>query len=132
MERRTTGRWSSVGAPTRRQLAGSALTVALAALSLWVVESVFWPWIGVGFVSFAAATGPVAASSVGSRVGAWFRAIGYEGRVIAIVAFVAAVWISVPLLEIPAGPLVSFANGGLLGVSAVVFLEAARSGLESA
>ncbi|WP_293029355.1 hypothetical protein [Natronococcus sp.] len=131
MKRRTTDRWSPEGAPTRRQLVGSALIVALATLNLWVIGSVLWLWVGVGFVSFAAATGPIAASSVGFRVGAWFRAIGYAGRAIVIVAFAAAVWISVYVLDVPAGPLVSFGNGGLLGVSAIVFLEAARERLES-
>ncbi|AGB39739.1 hypothetical protein Natoc_4042 [Natronococcus occultus SP4] len=109
---------------------GSALVVAFAVLNLWATGAVFWLWIGIGFVSFAAATGPIAASSVGSRVGAWFRGIGYAGRAIAIAGFAAAVWLSVSVLDVPAGPLVSFGNGGLLGVSAIVFLEATRESLE--
>ncbi|WP_135806714.1 hypothetical protein [Halorussus marinus] len=106
------------GSGESRRLAPS-WTVALVALSpafdLYEAGRVSLVWFGIGVVSWAAATGPVAASRFGRRVGAWFRGIGALGRAIVILG-VAGAWTGVVVtFEPPAVPIDSFVLGGSAG-----------------
>ncbi|WP_137291185.1 hypothetical protein [Natronorubrum halophilum] len=123
----TTAGWPPDGAPNRRRVAFATLVAAWAVWNLAVVETVAWGIVAAGFVAFVAAAGPLATSSIGSRVGAWFRAIGIVGRGLVIVGFAVMVWTATTRLEVPAVLPTSFGLGGILGTSAVVALEAVRS-----
>ena len=119
--------WSRDGTSNRWHLALGALVAGWAIVTLYVAETVAWGAVAVGFVTFAIAAGPVAASSIGSRVGAWFRGIGYAGRAAVIVGFAVAIWGLVPLVDVSAVRVTGFGVGGMLGTVAVVAVEAVRS-----
>ncbi|SEW25770.1 hypothetical protein [Natrinema salifodinae] len=113
--------------PTRRRV---AFAVALAAWAIWklgTAETVVWGAVAVGFVGFSIATGPAAATSIGSRIGAWVRAIGETGRAATIVAFVFFVSAVLVSLHVSTTTGISFACGGVLGTIAVVAVETGRS-----
>ncbi|WP_424016811.1 hypothetical protein ACOZ4N_13100 [Halorientalis pallida] len=112
--------WLSTDSPSGTALLIAALAVPVVVQNLLLPGSLAWLWVAVGFVAFAVAIGPVAASSLGERVGAWFRGIGVEGRILALVAVVAAVWLVTEVVEGAFTPLHSIGTGGLLAV--VVFV----------
>ena len=124
-----TGPWAPDGAPSRRDVALTVLSTVWAVLGLATADSIARPWLAAGFLAFAAATGPLAATALGDRVGAWFRGIGRSGRAVAIVLFAATVWTAMAVLEVPLAPASSFAYGGMLGIAVVVAVESLRSRL---
>ena len=48
------------------------------------VRRPWWPAVILGFVLFVLALGPIANTSIGRRIGNWFREIGLGGRAVAI------------------------------------------------
>ena len=112
--------WFPDGTPSRTDLLVAALALPVVVQNLLVPSSLAWPWVAVGFVAFAVAMGPVAASSLGKRVGTWFRGIGTEGRLLVLLAVVAASWLVTEIVEGTFTPLHSLGTGGLFAV--VVFV----------
>jgi hypothetical protein len=115
--------WLSTDSPSGTDLLVAALALLVVVQNLLLPSSLAWLWVAVGFVAFAVAMGPVAASSFGERVGSWFRGIGVEGRLLAIVAVAAAVWLVTEVVEGVFTPLHSLGTGGLLAVVVFVALR---------
>lgn len=70
----------------------------------------------IGFLAFAIALGPGARSSLGARIGRWFRDIGATGRLAVILGFAAAVAVVGVSGAVPMAPLRDAATGGLAAV----------------
>jgi len=121
------GSWAPEVAPSRRDVALTVLLIAWAVWGISTAETVVWGWLGAGVAAFAVATGPLAATRLGDRVGAWFRGIGYAGRAVVVVLFAATVWTAMVLLDSLTVPLSSFAYGGIFGIAIVVAVELGRS-----
>lgn len=117
--------WLSDDAPSRRDLALTVVVTVLIVFPLLLAETIFWGWLVAGFLVFALALGPLAASSIGAQVGAWFRSIGYAGRALVIGAVL--IWTGLATLSIPGGLVSSLGAGGMLGVLAVAALETVRA-----
>ncbi|WP_226482230.1 hypothetical protein [Natrinema amylolyticum] len=123
----TSSRWSPEGSPDRWHLALSIVVATWAIWNLATIETATWGATAAGFVAFAIASGPIAASSVGTRVGARFREVGYTGRALVIAGFAVGIWGAVPLLGVSAARVSSFGLGGMLGVVAVIVVRAGHS-----
>lgn len=119
--------WSPEGAPSRRDVALTVLLIAWAVWGISTTETVAWGWLGAGVATFAVATGPLAATRLGDRVGAWFRGIGYAGRAVVVALFAVTVWTAMALLDALTVPLGSFAYGGVFGIAVVVAVELVRT-----
>jgi hypothetical protein len=92
-------------------------------IQLYEAGTVSWRWLFIGIVSWMIAAGPVASTSYGKSVGAWFRRIGYGGRLIAIIAVAGVFWSFIFLYQPPMVPSISFAAGGLIGLMGVYIGE---------
>jgi|SRR5699024_4688537 len=88
---------------------------------------VSWVWLAVGVVVWAIAMGPVAASSVGKRFGAWFKGISGAGRIVAIVMAAAMIWAVETTVVIPTTPGMNFLTGGLFAIGIITLLESIRT-----
>lgn len=119
--------WLSDDAPSRRDLALTVVVTVLIVFSLLLAETIFWGWLVAGFLVFALAVGPLAASSIGAQVGAWFRSIGYAGRALVIGIVAVLIWTGLATLSIPDGLVPSLAAGGMVGILAVTTLETVRA-----
>lgn len=106
----------------------AVLAVAWTALNVPTIESVVWVATAVGFVSTMIATGPIASSSLGKRVGNWFEAIGILGRALLLVLFVVCVWLLGQVVEIPTALVGSFVGGSMFAITAFVALHALYAG----
>lgn len=91
---------------------------------------VSWVWLVVGAVVLVIVMGPVAASPVGKRIGAWSKAIGGAGRIVAIVIAFAAISAVEAMVAIPTTPAMNFLTGGLFAIGVVIVLEAIRTRVE--
>lgn len=119
--------WAPEGAPSRRDVALTVLLIVWAVWGISTAETVAWGWLGAGAAAFAVTTGPLAATRLGDRVGAWFRGIGYAGRAVVVILFAATVWTAVAMLDALTVPLSSFAYGGIFGIAVVVAVELGRT-----
>lgn len=119
--------WLSDDAPSRGDLALTVVVTVLIVFPLLLAETIFWGWLVAGFLVFALALGPLAASSIGAQVGAWFRSIGYAGRALVIGTVAVLIWTGLATLSIPGGLVSSLGAGGMLGVLAVAALETVRA-----
>ena len=85
-----------------------------------------------GFLTFTAALGPIANTTLGVRVGRWFRGIGKDGRAAVIVPFAVAVAAIFRIDAVPSELIADAAVGGLLAcvlsVLAYVLLAGEVSG----
>ncbi|WP_207586712.1 hypothetical protein [Halomontanus rarus] len=115
--------WLSDDAPSRRDLALTVIVTVLIVFPLLLTETIFWGWLIAGLLVFALVVGPLAASSIGTQVGAWFRSIGYAGRGLVIGTVAVLIWTGLATLPIPGGVASSLAAGGMLGVLVVATLE---------
>ncbi|MFB6083808.1 MAG: hypothetical protein ABEJ94_06140 [Halorientalis sp.] len=116
------GDWLPDGMPGHTDIAVAGLALVVVAQNVATGAALAWPWVAVGFVAFAVAMGPVAASRVGARVGTRFRDIGAVGRILVIVAFAVTAWFVMTTVEAVMTPLSSVGTGGLL--AGVVFVVA--------
>lgn len=73
-----------------------------------------WPAAVTGFLVFSVALGPGANSSLGRRIGRWFRNIGVTGRFAVIVLFAIAAAITFRFDAVPNDLIADAATGGLL------------------
>ncbi|WP_276254837.1 hypothetical protein [Halomontanus rarus] len=95
--------WLSDDAPSRRDLVLAVVVTTAIAFPLLLAETIFWGWLVAGFLVFTLAVGPLAASSIGTQVGAWFRSIGYAGRGLVIGTVAVLIWTGLATLSIPGG-----------------------------
>ncbi|WP_226005546.1 hypothetical protein [Natrinema salinisoli] len=99
--------------PTGLEVTSGIAGGALAALQ-FVTASVSWPVVVLRFLATAVALGPAAATSLGKRIGEWFRGIGARGRGTAIVLFVVIAGLLVLSRTIPPVLLRDVSTGILL------------------
>lgn len=110
--------------PPSREPAWTDVAVIAAGI-FWLVfesppaDSISWLFVALGFVATTVALGPAATSTVGSRIGTWFRAIGVVNRALLIVLFAAGVWLVGGVVDVPTVELRS-AVGGLM-IAVLVF-----------
>ncbi|ATW87253.1 hypothetical protein halTADL_0440 [Halohasta litchfieldiae] len=98
--------------PTWTEVGLAVLVVVTHGLSLQF-RSPWLPAVLAGFVLFSLAIGPVANSTVGRRVGDWFRTIGYRGRGTLIVLFAIGVAVGAQSPVVPTLLLADIGYGGL-------------------
>lgn len=113
--------------PTWTEVGLAALVGVMFGSSV-IVRRPRWPAVVVGFVVFALAVGPVATTSVGRRVGDWFRGIGTSGRTVVIGLFILTVAVAsrtVPALMVLLG---DAAYGGLAAVALFTTVHVAVAG----
>ena len=103
-------------------LAGSTVTDFLSP------STISWPAVIVGFVVFAIAVGPAAATSFGKQVGQWFRGIGFGGRATAIILFIIGVTVLFQIDSIPRALIDDAATGGLLALISYMIVYVAWAG----
>ena len=90
---------------------------------LYDAGTVSWLWLFTGVVSWAVVAGPVASTSYGALVGAWFRRIGYGGRLIAMIMGAGVIWLFFGIFRPPMVLSISFIFGGLIGLTLVSVWE---------
>jgi hypothetical protein len=95
---------------------------------LYDAGTVSWFWLFTGVVSSAVAAGPVASTSYGALVGAWFRRIGYGGRLIAMIMAAIVIGLFIGIVQPPMALSTSFTFGGLIGLTLVFVWEQLSSG----
>lgn len=116
--------WSSE--PSRLEI-GLAAVFVVQVVTAFLVATISVAWLAIGAVVSALALGPGADSTIGTRIGAWFRAIGTGGRLLVIAGFAAVIWATLPVLPLPRVLMHSFATGGLLAISVIVLLQTIRT-----
>ncbi|MDF9745493.1 hypothetical protein [Natrinema salsiterrestre] len=99
--------------PTGWEVSSGVAAGALVALQ-FVTASVSWPELVLGFLAAAVALGPVATTSLGKRIGEWFREIGVGGRATVFVLFAVVVVLLGLSKTIPPVLLDGVFTGGLL------------------
>jgi len=114
------------GLPPKWSLALFALVGFSPAYDLYEAGTFSRAWLAFGVVSWAVATGPVAASESGQQVGAWFRAIGRLGRAAAILLFAAAAAWAQVRFDPPSIAADSFVLGGMVGLAVTVLRRSIR------
>ena len=107
---------------------GITLLAVLTVGGRFLDGAVSLPAVVAGFLLFAVAIGPGAASGVGKRVGQWFRGIGTARRALVIVLFAVTVAVLYRFDWVPRALLGDAASGGLLGIAVFVVLHALRAG----
>ena len=107
---------------------GLTLLVVLTVAGRLLNASVSLPAVAAGFLLFAVAIGPGAASGFGTRVGRWFRGIGTTRRALVIVLFAVAVAVLYRFDWVPQALLGDAASGGLLAVAVFVVVHALWAG----
>jgi len=107
---------------------GITLLAVLTVGGRFLDGAVSLPAVVAGFLLFAVAIGPGAASGVGKRVGQWFRGIGTVRRTLVIVSFAVAVAVLYQFGWVPVALLGDAASGGLLAVAVFVCVHAERAG----
>ena len=116
----TVSSWSSE--PSRLEI-GLAAVFVVQVVTAFLVATISVAWLAAGAVVFALALGPGADSTIGTRIGAWFRAIGTGGRLLVIAGFAVTIWTALAVLPLPRVLIHSFATGGLLAVAVIVLLQ---------
>jgi dolichol kinase len=112
--------------PSRLEI-GLAAVFAVQVVAAFLVATISVAWLATGAVVFALALGPGADSIVGTRIGAWFRAIGTGGRLLVIAGFAVTIWTALAVLPLPRVLIHSFTTGGLLAVVAIIVLQTVRT-----
>lgn len=107
---------------------GTTLFVVLIVSGRFLRGAVSLPTAVAGFVLFAVAIGPGAASSVGKRVGQWFRDIDNGSRASAIIVFAAGVVVLSLVAEALVLVLADIAAGGMLAIALYVLVHTVRAG----
>lgn len=102
--------------PTWTEVIISVLVVGMIAPDFLSPSTISWPAATVGFVIFAVAIGPASTTSLGKRIGQWFREIGVSGRAIAIILFAITVGAIFQLDWVPTSLINDATSGGLLAV----------------
>lgn len=127
MSSRTLSVWPTDRDPGRLEVIAGTVAILQSFLFFSATDTpVSWVWLSVGAAVFIIAIGPVAASPVGKRIGAWFEAIGGVGRMVAIVVAAAVIVAVEPMVTIPTTPEMNFLTGGLFAVGVITLLEAIR------
>ena len=80
-------------------------------------ENMSWFAVAAGFLVFSVALGPGSNSSLGRRVGQWFRDIGVTGRLVAIGSFALSAFILSQSATVPYALIADAASGGLFACS---------------
>ncbi|MFC5277481.1 hypothetical protein ACFPM1_01670 [Halorubrum rubrum] len=113
-------KWCPDRPPTWTDVLVGVLALLWIPINLASLRTIHWSWVFGGVAIGLVATGPIANSRSGKRVGAWFRTIGVGGRLVVILSFAAAVWIVSNRVDVPS-EIVTSAAGGFM-ISLVVYL----------
>jgi hypothetical protein len=100
--------------PTWTEVIIAVLFAGSVAPDFLLLSTISWPAVAVGFVVFAVAVGPATNTSLGKRIGQWFRDIGISGRATAIILFLIAVVLLYQLDWVPNTFISDAASGGIL------------------
>ena len=118
--------------PTWTEVGLAALIVVATLVPRFLSDPPSVPALIVGFITFTAALGPIANTTLGARVGRWFRGIGAGGRAAVIVLFAVVVAVLFRIDAVPSDLIADAAVGGLLAcvlyVLAYVLLAGEVSG----
>ncbi|MBX0286891.1 hypothetical protein [Haloarcula salinisoli] len=106
----------------------TTLLVTATVVPEFLDDTVSLPIAVAGFVLFALAVGPGANSSIGQRVGQWFRDIGKHDRALAIFVFLVTMAVLSLVAEALVVVLADAAAGGMMAVALYVFVHAVRAG----
>ncbi|MDS0260367.1 hypothetical protein NDI56_13265 [Haloarcula sp. S1CR25-12] len=91
-------------------------------------DVVSWPALWAGFAVFAVALGPASQSTLGARIGQWFRGLDGFTRGAAIVLFVAGFALLSRFAWFPDALLSDFGSGGLLAAVCYMVVYVAWAG----
>jgi hypothetical protein len=127
MATRELSAWSVDGKPNLSDIVVAAFATLWAVSFFFLVETVLWLWLAVGFVIGTVAMGPIATSPIEKRIGARFETIGVLGRAIFIVASLAVLGAVQVVLEVPQISVTNAAIGGMFALGVVVVAEALRA-----
>lgn len=118
--------WSSDGKPNLSDVVVAAFSTLWAVSFFSLIETV-WLWLTVGFVVGAVLLGPVATSTVGKRIGAWFESIGIAGRAIFIIVSVVCLGAAQIALDVPQTSVTNVVIGGMFALGISIAAEALRA-----
>ena len=127
MATRELSAWSADGKPNWSDIAVAAFATLWAVSYLFLIETVSWLWLAVGFIVGAILMGPVAISQVGELIGSWLESIGVAGRAVSIIASVVGLGAVEIALGIPQTPMTNATIGGMFAFGVFVVTEALRA-----
>ena len=121
-------RWYPESPPTWTDILVILLALLFVTISLNDLQTVYWNWLLLGLVIGFIATGPLANSTIGKRVGTWFREIGMAGRAVCIISFAIVIFLSSSYVDVPSELVTSVGSGFMISVSLCVFMYVVYSG----
>lgn len=120
--------WLPDHEPTWTEILVGLVAVIWLADEVVLASMISWPWLALGFGLNLIAIGPIAQSSIGARIGTWFRDIGVAGRLLALVLFALVVWTAEYAVDLPAVPVTSAVGGMMVAVLVYIIANVATSG----
>ena len=90
--------------------------------------TISWPGVVVGFLAFGVALGPLSTTTVGERIGGWFRRVGYAGRAIVIGLFAVVVGVLLVSDALPSAAVRDVGIGGLIACLLYLLAHVVRAG----